>query len=289
MLADVTDAFQRVPTTAWVTGGGAAFMAFLAGLAFSNGVLKQLLNMICVAVGVSVAWYCFKHRADVYGSSAASMGTDRLVGFSAVAGVIAYAICRVLVQVLSMFGIFGILGGLSGWRGMALSVIPSSFLLWVSAMALRLVGNLYGMEGVASVGREGTRIQNTFGDWVNQARRMIEQSSIGGVVTNLDPFSMRPTANLARLLIVWPDKKLWPQLAANAKTGKIYAHPKVGELGRDTKVRAAIEKKDFAGLMQMKEVEAVAAYPDLNPLLSDVGLEDAMDLIIYGRAPNPKK
>jgi len=289
MLADVTDAFQRLPTSAWVTGGGAAFMAFLGGLAFANGVMKQVVNMLCVAAGVGVAWYCFRHRGDVYGASAASMGTDRLVGFSAVAGLIAYGVCRVALGILSSFGILSFFGGMSGWKGMAFSIIPSGFLLWVSAMALRLVGNLYGMEGVASVGREGARIQHTFGSLVNDARRMMEKSSIGSLVSNLDPFEMRPTANLARLLIVWPDKRLWPALASNPKTGKVYAHPKVAELGYNAAVRGAIEKKDFAGLMQMKEVEAVASYPDLYPLLSDVALEDAMDQIIYGRAPNPKK
>lgn len=287
MLAAAADAFQRVPTSAWVTGGGAAFMAFLAGLAFSNGVLKQLMNMVCVAVGVGVAWYCFRHRGDVYGSAAASMGTDRLVGFSAIAGLIAYGVARIGVGMLSAFGLLRMMGGLAGWKGVALSIIPSGFLLWVAAMSLRLVGNLYGMEGVASVSREGARIQSTFGDLVNQARKMMEGSMVGGLVSSLDPFSMRPTANLARLLIVWPDKKLWPALAANPKTGKIYAHPKVAELGYNQAVRTAIEKKDFAGLMQMKEVETVAGYPDLNPLLSDVALEDAMDQIIYGRTPNP--
>ena len=41
--------------------------------------------------------------------------------------------------------------------------------------------------------------------------------------------------------------------------------------------------------MQLPEVEAAAAHPDLKPLLSDVELEDAMDTVLYGRAPNRKK
>ena len=111
---------------------------------------------------------------------------------------------------------------------------------------------------------------------------------IGSVVLNVDPFAMRPTANLARLLIVWPDQRLFPALAANPKTGKVFAHPKVAELGFDPAVRKAIEGKDFAGLMQLPQVEKAAAYPDLLPLLSDVGMEDAMDQIVYGRTPNAK-
>lgn len=287
MLADMTEAFQRVPTSAWVTGGGAAFVAFLAGLAFANGVLRQIMNMVCLAAGVSVAWYCFRHRMEVYGPSAASMGTDRLVMFSAIAGGIAYVICRVAVQMLSIFGLFK-LAGLAGWRGVFLSLIPSGFMLWVGSMALRLVGNLYGMEGAAAVSREGTRIQSTFGEWANAGRRALEKSVIGSMVLTVDPFAMRPTANLARLLIVWPDQRLFPALAANPATGRVFAHPKVAELGYDPAVRKAIEGKDFAGLMQLPQVEKTAAYPDLQPLLSDVALEDAMDQIVYGRTPNPQ-
>lgn len=287
MLADMTDAFQRVPTSAWVTGGGAAFVAFLAGLAFANGVLRQIMNMLCLAVGVSVAWYCFRHRMEVYGPSATTMGTDRLVMFSAIAGGIAFIIARVVVQLLSVFGLFK-LAGLAGWKGVALSIIPSGFILWVGSMALRLVGNLYGMEGAAAVSREGARIESTFGGWVNDARRAMEKSVIGSVVLTVDPFAMRPTANLARLLIVWPDQRIFPALASNPKTGRIFAHPKVAELGFDPAVRKAIETKDFAGLMQLPQVEKTAAYPDLQPLLSDVGLEDAMDQILYDRPLKPR-
>ncbi len=288
MLAEVTEVFQKVPSSAWVTGGGAAVVAFLAGLAFANGVLKQIINMLCLAAGVAAAWYCLRHRADVFGPSAASMGTDRLVLFSGIVGLIAFVLARLGVGMLSMFGIFRLFGGMSGWKGVAMSILPSGFLLWVASMGLRLVGNLYGMESAAAIGREGTRITSTFGSWVNDARRMLEKSFVGNVMLTMDPFAMRPTANLTRLLIVWPDQRVWPQLSTNPKTRQIFAHPKVGELGKDPAVRKCIEAKDYAGLMQLKQVETVASYPDLQPLLSDVALEDAMDQILYGRTPNKK-
>lgn len=286
MLADVTEVFQRVPNSAWVTGGGAAVVAFLAGLAFANGVLKQIINMLCIGAAVSVGWYCMRHRETVFGPSSAAFGTDRLVLFSAIAGGIAYVLARVAMSFLSALGIFGLFSGMAGWRGVAMSILPSGFLIWVSSMALRLVGNLYGMESAATISREGTRITSTFGGWMDDARRALDKSMIGGVLLNADPFSMRPTANLTRLLIVWPDQRVWPQLSTNPKTAVIFAHPKVIALGHDPAVRKCIDSKDYPGLMQLKQVEAAAAHPDLQPLLSDVGLEDAMDQILYGRAPN---
>ena len=61
------------------------------------------------------------------------------------------------------------------------------------------------------------------------------------------------------------------------------------ELGKVSDVITyEFENIDYAGLMQLPKVEEAAAYPDLRPVLSDVGLEDAMDQILYGRAPVKK-
>jgi hypothetical protein len=283
MLAAYFDAFQRVPMSSWVTGGGAAFLAFLGGLAFTNGVIKQIFSMLSIAFAGTVAWYCFRHRVDVFGPGATSMSTDRILTFSMIAGAIAFGLGRFLIGFLSIFGIFKVFTGMVGWRAFFVSLVPSSFLLWACMMALRLVGNIYGLEGASAISREGTRVGGSFGAWVNDLRRVVERSSVGGIVSKLDPFSVRASANLTRLLIVWPDKSLWPALSANSLTKRVFSHPKVHELGYDQTVRAYIDRKDYAGLLQLPQVESVAAYPDLEPILSDAALEEAMDGIIYKR------
>ncbi len=291
MFAEIPDFIKSMPMPTVVTGGGAAFVAFLAALAFTNGVMKQIINMVCIGLGISFSWYCLRHRADIFGPSAASMGTDRLVMFSAIAGMIGFGVSRAAMSVLSMVGIFNIFAGMTGWRGMALSLIPSGFMLWASSMGLRLVGNLYGMETAAAMGREGTKITGSFGNVIDEFRRALEKSSIGGVLLNADPLAMRPTANLTRLLIVWPDQKIWTQLVKNEKIDKVFRHQKVIDLGYDKAVRKLIESKDYAGLMQLPKVGETATYPDLQPLLSDVALEEAMDKILYPKpaAPAPAK
>jgi hypothetical protein len=284
MLNETLDTVQHIPLNTLVTGGAAALIAFLAGLAFTSGAMKQIVGMFCLVVGTSVGMYVFRHRADVFGASAANISTDRLLMFSAIAGLVAYSIAKVVVHMLTALGILNIVGGLVGWRGALISAIPSGFLLWTSSTVLRLIGNLYGMETATAVAREGSRVENSFGAWANQARQAIDRSAIGSLVASMDPFAMRPTANLARLLILWPDKKLWPSLASNPKTSAVFSHPKIRDLGGDSAVRQCIERKDYAGLLQLKQVEATARYPDLEPKLSDPGLEEAMDTIVYGRA-----
>jgi len=286
--AEAMDMIHRIPMNTWVGGGAAAFIAFLAGMAFARGVVKQLLGMVSLAVGVSVAWFCFRHRVQVFGPSATNMGTDRLLIFSAVIGLLGYGVARVVVGMLGAIGLIS-LAGLAGWRGMALSILPSGFLLWVSAMALRLIGNLYGLETASAVAREGTRLQSTFGEVAQSLRKSIDRSMVGSLMANVDPFAMRPTTNLARLLIVWPDQRVWPQMIQNPKIKRVYSDVKMLELGKNPKVQKCIETKDFTGLMQLPEVEQTASHPDLKPLLSDVELEDAMDTVLYGRAPNKKR
>ena len=286
--AEAMDMLHRIPMITWVTGGSAAFIAFLAGMAFSRGVMKQLLGMVCLGVGVSVAWFCFRHRVQVFGPNSTAMGTDRLLAFSAGIGLMAYGVSRVVVHMLGAIGLIS-LAGMAGWRGMMFSLVPSGFMLWVSAMALRLIGNLYGLETASAVAREGTRIESSFGEVVQSIRKALDHSSVGSLIANVDPFSMRPTTNLARLLIVWPDQRVWHQMILNPKINRVYADKKMLELGQNPKVQKCINSKDFTGLMQLPEVEAAAAHPDLKPLLSDVELEDAMDTVLYGRAPNRKK
>jgi hypothetical protein len=266
-----------------MTGGTASLIAFLAGLAFTHGVMKQLTGMVSIAAATGVGMYVFRHRLDVFGTSAAGLGTDRLVLFSAVAAGIAFVLVKIAIRIFAGIGILKLAGSLAGWRGAFISLIPTGFMLWSSATMLRLVGNLYGLETASAMGRQGAKVEQTFGDIVNKARQAIDKSSLGALVTSIDPFAMRPAANLSRLLVVWPEKRLWSQLAANPKTAAIFSHPKLRELGNDPVVRQCIEHKDYAGLLQLKQVEAAANSPDLESKLSDPALEEAMDNIVYGR------
>ncbi len=288
MFDEVGKIFQAIPTNLMVTGGVSAMVAYLAALAFANGAVKQLLRMVCMACAVSASWYVFSHRADVFGPASAGMGNDRLLMFSGGAGVLAYAAARVMVWGLSFVGLLRLLGTLEGWKGAALSTIPSAFMLWSASMGLRVVGNAYGVETASKVAREGQRIQSYFGDAVNQARAAMDRSLLGSIAAKVDPFGMRATANLAKLMLVWPDSKIWAQMLQNGKVKQIFSHQRILDLGQDKAVRAAIEKKDFAGLIQLTQVEKVASHQDIEPLLTDASVEETMDKVIYARPPAKK-
>jgi len=259
--SEVLDTVQKVPSSTWVTWGTIGFMFFAAGIAFVRGVMQQIMRVLTLAVSVGAAYYVFRHRTQLFGAS--QMGTDHLLLLCAAAGLLTYFLCKGGLFLLAGFGFMKLTGGVAGWKGMLVSVLPSGALLWIAALVLRLMGNLEGMESAA----DGT--------------------PIGKLATRLDPYDLKATANLARLLILWPEGSMWQRLAAQSPTAATALnHPMIVELGYDPAVRKAIETQDFAGLMQMKKVEAAANHPDLAPVLSGLALEQAMDSVVYQR-PQP--
>ena len=105
LFASIADVLHSVPPSTWVTAGAAGFVAFAAGLAFSRGVMQQLVNMISIIIAVYVGWFVFTNRTDVFGSVGTQVNTDRLLLFSGAAGLQAYILCQVGVRMLAAMGI----------------------------------------------------------------------------------------------------------------------------------------------------------------------------------------
>jgi len=256
-------------------------VAFLAGLAVARGIVRQLLGMISLGTSVLVAMYVFRHRTMIFGAYGSNMSTDTLLMISAAAGLLTYFIVRALMNLFAGFGLVAILGSMTGWKAGLLSLLPSGFLVWISAMVLRLVGSVYGLENAAVV-QEGKGVKSKIGEWVEQFSQKIDRTSFGKLIERLDPYDVRATANLARLLILWPDGRVWQELALRSpQNAQALNHPDLKGLGEDPKVRQAIDKQDFAGLMQLPQVEKAASNPELEPFLKTLALEEAMDKIVY--------
>lgn len=280
---------QKVPSSMWATAAIVGFIAFAAGLAFAKGVVQQIVNVVTLALCAWAAWYVFMHRVQIFGVAGMHMTTNRLIIMSGVAGVLMFGVCKVGKYFLAAFGLLRMLGGLTGWKGFVVSFLPSGALLWLGSMMLRVVGSLYGMENAAEIVKKGGEIESQGKSIFYSLSQRIDNSFIGGLAKKLDPYDIKPTANLARLLILWPEGTMWQRLAEQSPaTANALNHPKIAELGYDPDVRKAIENKDFAGLMQMRKVEEVANHPDLQPILSGLALEQAMDSVVYQR-PQPVK
>jgi hypothetical protein len=256
-------------------------VAFLAGLAVARGVVSQILGMLSLGSAVLVAMYVFRHRAELFGASASNMSTDTLLMVSGGAGLLAYFIARALINLLAGFGLVGFLASMTGWKAGLLSLLPSGVFVWLSAMVLRLVGSVYGLEN-AAIEQGAKGVKSDLGAWVEQLAQKIDRTSVGRLTEQLDPYDVRATANLSRLLILWPDGRVWQQIAARGPEAAIALnHPEIAALGQDPKVRQAIDRQDFAGLMQLPQVTKTATNAELEPFLKGLALEEAMDSIVY--------
>ncbi|MEQ1748534.1 MAG: hypothetical protein ABL974_03880 [Prosthecobacter sp.] len=260
---------------------GLVAVAFLAGLAVARGVVSQVMGMLSLAAAVLAAMYVFRHRADMFGASASNMSTDTLLMISGGAGLITFFLARAAINMLAGFGLLSFLASMTGWKAGLISLLPSGALVWLSAMVLRLVGSVYGLEN-AAVEQGAKGVKSDLGAWVEQFAQKFDRTSIGKLTEQLDPYDVRATANLARLLILWPDNRVWQQIAARGPdSANALNHPEIAALGRDEKVRQAIDRQDFAGLMQLPQLEKAASNPQLEPFLKGLALEEAMDSIVY--------
>lgn len=279
----LSDLLQVVPGSTWVTAGGAGFVAFAAGLAFSRGALQQLLSMVSLVVSIGVAWFVFTNRTQVFGSMGVHVDSERLLLFAGGAGLLAYILCQLGLKMIAAMGILRLIGGLAGWKGVLVSTVPSAFLLWIASAGLRLIGDVHGMESAAAVAGKGSRVHAEAISVWNRLSKQMDRSAIGSIAAKVDPFDMRATANLSRLLILWPDGSVWQKLAQNPKVKRALNHERIERLGHDPKVRSCIEHKDFPGLMRLPQVAEAAGHPDLKPVLTGLELEDAMDAVVYKR------
>ncbi len=280
-MSGVMENVKSVFSANGMTAGGLVLVAFLAGLAFARGIVQQFLTMASLGLSVLAGLYIFRHRTEIFGAYGSSMSTDTLLFMSGAAALLAFFLVRALINIVAGFGLLAFLGSITGWKAGLLSLLPSGVLVWLSTMVLRLVGSVYGLEN-ASIQQSGKGETSSLGAWVQELAQKVDRTSVGSWVERLDPYDMRATANLARLLILWPDGRVWQQIAAKGPdTAKALNHPEIAALGRDAKVRQAIERQDFAGLMQLPQVVKTASNPELEPFLKGLVLEQAMDNIVY--------
>lgn len=282
---EVLETVQKVPSSTWVTWATIGFMCFAAGIAFVKGVMQQIMRVVTLAVSVGAAYYVFRHRAQFFGNT--NVSTDHLLLLCVAAGLLTFFLCKGVLYLVAGFGLMRLTGGLAGWKGMMMSFLPSGALLWIASLVLRLMGNLEGMESAAEMVKKGGALESQAKSiWHSLSQRM-DGTPFGKLSAKFDPYDIKATANLARLLILWPEGSMWQRLAAQSPaTAQALNHPRLVELGYDKDVQAAIDRQDFAGLMQMRKVEDVAQHPDLAPLLSRLELEQAMDSVVYQR-PQP--
>jgi len=280
-LGGTMESAQRVLAGQGLSAWGMVIVAFLAGLAVARGIVGQILTMISLSVSVLAATYVLHQRTELFGAYAPNMSTDTLLMLSGGAGLLTFFLVKGVVNFAAGFGLLSFLASMTGWKAGILSLLPSGVFVWLSTMVLRLVGSVYGLEN-ASIEQLGSGAKSDLGAWIEQMAQKIDRTSLGKITEQLDPYDVRATANLSRLLILWPDGRVWQQLAARGpETVNVLNHPAIIALGADEKVRQAIGLQDFAGLMQLPQVEGAASNPELEPFLKGLALEEAMDSIVY--------
>ena len=271
---------------AGVGGWALALMALVAVLVMLRGLLQWVIAVSSLALAVAAGALVLDQRMRLLGSYAAEVSTTKLMLLAALAGLLVFFLTRALLRLMAKLGLLAFLAGLTGWKAGLLSLLPSSLALGLGAFVMRgwtAVASLQDALGAATAAAAPSA--HSPSRWLAALSEQWDRSALGSWMESLDPFDLRARSNLARLLVLWPDGRVWRELAQRDEAlARMLNDPAILELGSDAQVRLAIEKHNVAGLMQMRQVAQAAADARLEPLLKTLVLEQAMDEVIY-RSP----
>ena len=173
-------------------------------LAFFRGVFKQILGMICVLTGAAVGFFVFKSHdttlAPVLGDSSA----NTVLIASVTSGVVVYGILRLLMNLVVGTALFaavaGVLGkgGGVGFAGALASLIPSSVLIWVTAMIARLTGAVGDLEQTQDSVRAAEGFAQKSAPWIARLSDSVDTGALGEFFSLTDPVATTAHRRLAQ-------------------------------------------------------------------------------------------
>jgi len=282
MSQQITDFFSSVsPEMAAVS-----VVVIVAFLAFFWGVIRQLAGMVVLAIGCFVGWIVFTQGQSFYWMQ--EFSGRYLFGIAVLCGGATFLLLRVLTHwffsIGGVFSFFSSIFGKSAGKGLIgalISIIPSSFLVLVSASVLRLGGTIDGLDHTANAifAREGApSAQQSI---LRTASRWIDKSRLSELVDRVDPIGIDEVEKLGRILLLTQDARAWSQFSADPAASYLLGHPKVLQLARSAKSRHLLESKNKVAFFQDDELRALASDPEIRTILADVEIDPLLLSALY--------
>ena len=265
---------------------GIGLAVVIAGLAFFTGVIRQIAGMVALAIGCFAGWWVFANGQNFYWMQ--EFTGRYLFGVAVIAGGATYLLLRVLVQwffsFAGVFGFFSKIFGKSAGKGVlgaVLSLVPSSFLVLVSAAVMKVGGSIdrldatsgaiFAQEGSASPGQS----------LLHRASEWIEGSRLNEVLEEVDPICVDEIETLGRLVLLTQDAGAWASLQNDADAQRILYHPSVVSFARSAQSRGLLESKNKAAYFQDEELRALVADEEVHGLLHDVDIDAIIENALY--------
>ncbi len=244
------------------SGLGVGLVALLAIFAIARGVLRLVKGVICLGLGFAAGAWAFIHGQEFLGAHFQEPSTKLLIGLSTAAGAVGHLGSKFVAdKLMTGLAIAGEAGqGMGKMKAALLSLLPSSFVVWVTGILVRLGGSLTGIAH-AETGVAGES------PWLAQLRDGVNSSFVGHLLDATDPISSNATTRLAEILISSRHEETWQRVERDARFAKVLATPAFRRLRNDHDVKRTVARSDYPGLLLLPEVKAAAEDPALKAAL----------------------
>ncbi len=260
-------------------------------LAFFRGVFKQLLGMLCLLCGAAIGFFVFKEHDSALSPVLGDSSPRTVLIASVMAGLVVYGILRLLMNLLVGTALFAALAGLLGkgggvgFAGAIASIIPSSVMIWVTAMIARLTGAIGDFEQTQDFVRAGEGAAQKQAPWVARLGESIDSGALGKFFSTTDPIASTAHRNLAYALLLYEDQEAWARLAGDGRTFGIVKSPQIhGLLARDD-IREMIANGQYDALLNSEVVAAASKNPSFHDLLEEIDFRPIVEDALFEPAP----
>lgn len=254
------------------TSGGGILLVFML-FAFARGIARQLLGMVCLAVGFVAGYLAFKNAPEYLDRWLGIRHPNAAIISSIIVG---FAVSRVAKRLLNGMVIPGAGAPDSGGmrvRSAGLSLIPACFLLWVAGMGIRWTGALAQMKFIDEGIRDEKQSLPQSSPLFARLQQSISSGWVGNLYNRTDPISSTEASALCSLLLIQRDAESWQRLHQDPNAAVILSHPAVKRLKDDKDWRQPASFKNYAALITLPDLAAALKDPVLVENLQHIDVE----------------
>jgi hypothetical protein len=299
MLAAVSHGIDTYQAAFFI--GAALFIAFTAWHGWRLGILRQLINILALAAAYLIGYFGggrlgpFLHRfLDLPEQTLALLGA---VGF----GIIIYC-CITLIGVIAFTKTAQQREGLIrlgyGISGSICGAIYGLFLVWITVLAIRLLGSVaesqiavadhpHVTHGKTSASPTPPPEQpNAMVRTLAHMKQSLEQGPAGAVVQQVDPIPGTLYGILHKLGMMVSDDKSVDRFLSYPGVKPLLAHPKIAALQNDPDITRDLVNHNYFALIRNPHIITAANDAEIAQLMRKFEFEKALDFAL--QPPPPK-
>lgn len=264
----------------------ATFVVFIAARAWTHGVLKMLWAIIGLLLGAGAGVFFFQNSNALLSRwmPGTELGMNAIIIGSIITALIGYLLFRQLSKAI-LQKLFNPDGPFSGWaegfRGAAISLVPSLITVAIVGLCLRMSGTLFELRRAELIcAPDSAFLVENYPQWPTTTEWRDSMESLPYVIdlySVVDPVSRRPERTLAMLLIACKNNGLKEHLESNNSTLPIVNGALFQALLSDTEIAALLAAQKHVALLRHPQIVASASNHVLADLARTLDLQDIID------------